>query len=552
MENLCGLPLLGSLKGQSRKHMLISLNRKLPILSMSETTMPKNWQQLSSKERLESSQRLINAHDAFLKEGRNVNFYDYQVDFRKLVFDGLFLREYVDVGYEVSRQAGKTTGIAEPIAFLAGFADMLFQTGSRPFGIGFFAPREDQYMTDWLRVRDIMPDICAMFGLIEMVNNDTLMRYGRPTYDRFGRNQKTVPRVEFHGYSLGEGTKVESKTLDLAIIEEAQDIDDVKVDKMVRPMLTSTDGLMVHIGVAGYRKCYFKKLIDSKKNCVIWPFDKVIECRQQMFEKTGDEYHLNYKKFIDKELNRIGQQITDEFRTQYMLEWVTDVGNFITEEALKLLKRDKVELKSKWVRVGIDFGKSHDFTVATIVTELGQRLGSLRLNGTDYMDQIPIVLDWIQDYCDDHPFESINEHGQPKKEPLKVEYVQYDHTGVGNAVGEFLDDKCKWVVRPLDFTAKVKADMFQDLLNLIAVGTGIAKGLVEDTGQRRFEYDANDPNVQIFEYEATEAEKEYKGQLGILDVRAPEKKDKHDDTLYSLILGTYEGESEPSLGVAYV
>ena len=461
-------------------------------------------------------------------------------------------REYNEIGYEVSRQAGKTTGVAEPVAFLCGIADILFCVGSRPFGIGFFAPREDQYMTDWIRIRDILPDVCGVFGLVVMIENEKIIRLGRKKFNRQGQCIKTVPRIELHGYSLGEGTKVESKTLDVAIIEEAQDIDDVKVDKMVRPMLTSTDGVIAHVGVAGYKKCYFKKLTDSKKHCIIWPYDKVIETRRDAFEKTGNQYHLNYEAFIVKELERIGNQITDEFRTQYKLEWITEVGNFITSEQLILLKRDVIKPRSRYVRVGIDFAKAHDFTVVTICTELGQRLASLRMNGTDYTQQIPLLLEWIEKWCQDNPFEYTSHTGETLKTPMEVEYLQYDHTGVGNAVGEMLDQKSRWVVRAVDFTARVIADMFQDLLNLIAMGIGLAKGAVEDTGQRRFEYLGTDQNVEVFEFEATDAEKSYQGQLGILSVHAPDKKDKHDDTLFSLILATYEGEVVPSLGVTSV
>ena len=521
---------------------------------MPEITTPKNWLQLSLPQRLQASKSLIRAHDTFLSHefGRGVEFYEYQSEFRQELFDGLLCRDRGEIGYEVARQAGKTTGVAEPVAFLAGIADMLFCVGSRPFGIGIFAPREDQYRTDWLRMRDILPDIASLYGLVQMVDNDTLMRYGRPKFDAFGRMLKMVPRLEVHGHSLGEGTKVESLTLDLAIVEEAQDIDDVKIDKMIRPMLTSTDGLLVHIGVAGYRKCYFKKFIDSKKHCVVWPYDKVIETRRRVHARTGNDYHLNYERFIEKEKERIGNQITDEFRTQYMLEWMTEVGNFITEEQLKMLKRDRIKPRSKYVRVGIDFAKAHDFTVVTICTELGQRLASLRMNGTDYTDQIPLLLEWIEKWCKDHPFEYLGPKGETLTTPLEVEWVQYDHTGVGNAVGEMLDQKCRWVVKAVDFSARVIADMFQDFLNIIAVGIGLTKGAVEDTGQRRFEYDARDENVEVFEFEMTEAEKTYQGQLGILSVHAPEKKDKHDDTLFSQILGIYEGEQEPSLGVVRV
>lgn len=514
--------------------------------------MPKNWLLQSLEERKLSSSRLIDSHDVFLTQGRNVEFYEFQREFRQELFGGLMTRTYNEIFYEVSRQAGKTTGVAEPVAYLGGIADMLFCVGPRPFGIGFFAPREDQYRTDWLRIKDIMPDIAGMFGLITMVDNDTLMRYGRPKYNRYGQCTRIVPRLEIHGHSLGEGTKVESLTLDLAIIEEAQDIDDVKVDKMVRPMLTSTNGLIAHVGVAGYRNCYFKKGIDAGKHSVIWAFDRVLETKEEAYKKTGNDYHLNYKRYIDKELERIGNQITDEFRTQYMLEWITEVGNFVTQEQLDLLKRTNIKPRSKYVRVGIDFAKAHDFTVVTISTELGQRLASLRMNGTDYVDQIPLLLEWIDTWCKAHYYESVGQNGEVVKTPLDVEWVQYDHTGVGNAVGETLDRQCKWVVRPLDFTAKNKADMFQNLLNLIAVGIGITKGAVQDTGQQRFEYDASDDNVEIFEFEMTEAEKEHKGEMGLLSVHAPDKKDKHDDTLFSLILSLYEGEMEPSLGYASV
>lgn len=477
---------------------------------------------------------MMGARDAYLSTIRNKRFYEFQEEFSNQLIEAVITKGIYEIDFEISRQAGKTDGVSETVVFLLTCLDMLF---NRKIGIGFFAPREDQYMTDWVRIREIYPQIAPLYGLKNRIDNDTEMVFARPLEIEGGIVKKWANRYELFGFSLGEGTKVESKTLDIAIIEEAQDIDDQKVDKMVRPMLTATNGVLIRIGVAGYKKCDFQKGVQTNPRAIVWNFEKVMKARRKVYEETGDPWHLGYESFIEAERKRIGGVITDEFRTQYMLEWITEIGNMISREELMKIKKSAVCCASNVIDIGIDLGKSKDQTVGTAVTELGQRLSSIQLSGTKYRDQRPLLKDWI---------DSLEEKG------YRVRRVTIDSSGAGDP--NFEEFEHEWSDRDWDLVAFVfgsqsKSNLYHNFLNKIAVGVGIAEGRVKDIGQPRVEYWGGDDHVEMYESEMLDMEKEYRGSKDLLDCHHPKGNRYHDDHPDSHALAIYEDpDDEGELG----
>lgn len=489
---------------------------------------------LSLSEREEVARGLAESHDEFLVNQRRVHFYDYQKQIRDMLFHLAIVRDANDMFVEISRQSGKTTGVIEPLSYLMGTLSLIL---GREIAIGFFAPRYEQAKTDWSRVKDIMPSVADIFGLKQQELNSNTMSYVRRVYamksERFLRCERAST---MYAFSLGETTKLESKTLDIAVIEEAHECNDQKFKKEVLPMLSATNGFAIFIGVAGYRLCDFKTGVEQCPRSFVFPVHKVIESRRRTAEEAGDPVHLEYEKFYKSVLEKTGNIITDEIKTQYLLEWVTERGNFVTRTQLEKCRKRILCVGSPEVYVGIDWGKYTDATVVTVSTALGQRLKSIEFQGTQYLTQVPLILEWLQKEIVGRGYE--------------IEAIQCDSTGSGDVILETFDKESRWKVKGFVFSAPSKANLYQTFANLISVGEGITDGVVEDTGQKRFEYWGGCPMVRKFEFEMLELVKEYKGDKMLLSCHHPERNDAHDDTVDSCALSVSYQRKSLSMTIA--
>ena len=120
-----------------------------------------------------------------------------------------------------------------------------FKTG---FRVGLFAPQSDQVVTTYSRSMTRLRSANA-----DMVLTD-------PDIDVW---LESVARLELSNGSFLAGqvaskqSKIESKTYDLVIVEEAQDVDDLIVSKSIEPMLSSTAGTLIKVGTTGMTKNHF-------------------------------------------------------------------------------------------------------------------------------------------------------------------------------------------------------------------------------------------------------------------------------------------------------
>lgn len=136
----------------------------------------------------------------------------------------------------LSRQSGKSEVMAFVIdtlcVILPALASIIpdleqFKTG---FRVGLFAPQSDQVVTTYSRSLTRLRSANA-----DMVLTD-------PDIDVW---LESVARLELSNGSFLAGqvaskqSKIESKTYDLVIVEEAQDVDDLIVSKSIEPMLSS-------------------------------------------------------------------------------------------------------------------------------------------------------------------------------------------------------------------------------------------------------------------------------------------------------------------------
>jgi hypothetical protein len=241
--------------------------------------------------------------------------------------------------------------------------------------------------------------------------------------------------------SAGPGSKIEGKTYHIAIMEESQDISNIKIRKSIHPMLASTSGPKIKIGTPNpdkndfYDACQRNK--ESDTAYLMSHNEKKLERVRRHFEY--DYTHVSkanprYAKYIKAEIEDLGFD-SDEFRMSYRLHWLTERGRFITADILDKCgikrgttltwKNDGGEIKSTFVTsatvqptydgqvvVAADFGKVKSSTVLTAAQVWydhefydGQEpryrahiLDWLELEGDDHERQHGQIMDWLNRY----------------------------------------------------------------------------------------------------------------------------------------------------------
>jgi len=221
----------------------------------------------------------------------------------------------------------------------------------------------------------------------------------------------------------------------------------------------NTNATAVWIGVAGYKKCRFWELGETLPayNKVIVTYKKVLKEHEKRFKITKDPFYNNYRKYIDKTIREIGED-SPEFKTQYMMEWQLEKGQFITYDRLMECEADYHIRKRypKYLKLyaGIDWGKMHDSTILTIINRAGEIVFWEEWNGDDYASQIEDIV---------HLFVS--------RFPA-VEKVHCDATGNQDMGVDQLRASCKKAglkvsVIPFKFNKFNKDTMYKNLFTLM-------------------------------------------------------------------------------------
>lgn len=371
----------------------------------------------------------------------------------------------------LSRQSGKSEVMAFVIdtltVLLPALAKVIpdleqFKSG---FRVGLFAPQSDQVVTTYSRAMTRINSANA-----ELILED-------PDIDTY---LQSSARLELSNGSFLAGqvaskqSKIESKTYDLVIVEEAQDVDDLIVAKSIEPMLSSTAGTLIKVGTTGMYKNHFwyeiqnnrnldRKVIDPRiRNHFEYDYKKIIADRRVQYDKDGKRFHLNYEADILRKKSRWGEE-SQAFKLAYALVWDLESGMLITDKEYNAIINRKLGTQmptnTDYVVAGIDIGKSPAETVITIArvfhTEdildkpFKQILAWVALGGMDYEAQHHAIMDCIVEF--------------------NISTIFADYTGVGKAVVDRLMYACgEYVnIEPYTFTAQSKSDMWFNFVSEI-------------------------------------------------------------------------------------
>lgn len=382
----------------------------------------------------------------------------YRIIYSVITFEGSVLTVLL------SRQSGKSETMAFVIdtltVLLPALAKIIpdLEQFSNGFRVGLFAPQSDQVMTTYSRAMTRLTSANA-----EMVLSDPDLLVSLESEVRLNLSNGSF----LAGQVASKQSKIESKTYDLIIIEEAQDTDDFLVTKSIEPMLTATGGTLVKVGTTGVTKNHFwyeiqanrnhdRKIPDKRlRNHFEYAYKEIISARRHQFEIDHKKFHLNYEADILRKKERWGED-SQAFKLAYALVWDLESGMLISDKEFNTLLNRKLGFQEPstgdYVVAGLDIGKAPAETVLTIAKvwytddpfekPYKQILAWVCLGGLDYEAQHHEILNYIVEY--------------------NISTIFADYTGVGKPVVDRLVYACgEYVnIEPYTFTAQSKSDMW--------------------------------------------------------------------------------------------
>lgn len=400
----------------------------------------------------------------------------------------------VELPIEFSRQSGKTTAVVYTVEFIMTWLSVYF---NRQIHIGIFAPQIEQAKTDFDRLKVALRRVKDMIVVNEHMEKTIKEQ----------ENAKTLVLPDGSSCYIAPVSKTshpESKTLDLMIFEESQDLDDKIVKESIWPIGASTNAPRVYIGTAGTSIKYFYRLGQQGKALKLY-FNDIVAQRRVVYLSTGDAKHLIYEQTIKQEIELHGLE-SDEIQRPYFGKWLIGTGNFTTEEELDKLYgsyRCHYHQKEYDCFVGIDTAKHPDSTVITVIRynpilKKKELLNWGELRGENYQDQFEILCDFIGNY--------------------KVLAIAIDSTGQGDFMPDMFERHTEWAdeksgLYRVKFSAVSKDQMYKNLkVSIKELLTTLPK--IDKKGEK-------------FRQQMLDLQQEYKGQL--LSVSHPDDANAHDD-----------------------
>jgi len=353
------------------------------------------------------------------------HLYEYQQDFIRRIVVAILEHRGDMITALLSRQSGKTEGIAALVAAVMVMLPELakeFPTDWRlnitdDFGryrgfknginFGIYAPILEQsgIMFDRIRLtfdNDGSKAIMSELGLTHEVNRGNVVRLS---------NNSSVLAM-----SASKNSKIEGHTHHVVIAEEAQDIDSQKIRKSIHPMIASTKGTIVKIGTASTQKGDFYEAIrfnvrneitTGVKNHFFYPYQVCVK------------FNSLYGEYIDQEKMRIGET-SDEFRMSYACEWLLERGMFVIDTVLMAsgcaitqgaFAEEYIDsYAGSNLVVGIDLGKEHDSTVCTVIdvdwaNPVIMQLVTRDFKETEFVAYVKHLVAWREFHGDDYEFQ---------------------------------------------------------------------------------------------------------------------------------------------------
>ncbi len=410
--------------------------------------------------------QLITKIILFIEEFCDVEFFPYQYPIAYSIIESVVLGDGAEKTLIATRQSGKSEVVSNVIAGLMVILPRLasvyptwLKKFERGFWVGVFAPTEEQADTVFGRVVSKLTSDHATSFMLDPDIDDKAVGGGQRGKGKLVTLKKSGSLCRMQ--TCNPKAKIESKTYHFAFIDEAQEADEGMIRKSIRPMLAFSNGSMVLGGTAQRYKSYFYEAIQRNKRHDVNTRTKK-QLHHEYDHKVASKYNENYRKFIEGEKLRIGED-SDEFKMSYCNQWMLEKGMFVSEERLESMYDPSMPLVHEWYKtpvvVGIDVARSNDSTVVTVVwvdwdhpDGLGffehRVLNWLEINNVEWESQYFQIIDFLRNY--------------------NVLRIGVDAQGVGGAVAERLQVLMPRIeVVALSSDAKSQSERWTHLTELI-------------------------------------------------------------------------------------
>jgi hypothetical protein len=389
---------------------------------------------------------LINKMILFSEKLNGLKLYHYQEAFQARIFESILLNDGEEITALFSRQSGKSETIAQSCSTLMVLLPVLakvypkqlkrFKQGIR---IGLFAPTNEQAYTTHSRMDlrlsseeagIIMTD--SDIGAKKNYSGGILEIKGPVMMSLSGKTS-----LEFYSYckvqSAAKQTKIESKTYDLIIIEEAQDVDTLKVQKSIHPMGASTNATIIKVGTATSFVSDFYRAIQQNRRIR----NSKIKNHYEYTYKVAQKYNPLYKAFIAKEKQRLGEE-SDAFKMAYNLDWLIEKGMALTPQMFEEYMREtslgyEYRGDGQFIYVGgLDLAKENASTVFTVAKLIPETIISQEEINAGKEPSIKQVVNWLEMTGDNWEvqFDSILSFIHL----FNIQLLAVDSTGVGDPI----------------------------------------------------------------------------------------------------------------------
>ena len=293
------------------------------------------------------------------------DYFGFEIDGNKRFLLGDFT-----VTHNTEAVAGLALGLAIlfPVLAKAFPDDPRFKAYARGFRVGIYAPIDEQARLPYDRIRTyahsehaeaILSDPELDISLVVSRGDRIVLSNGSRIMSKTASPQASI----------------EGDTHDFVICEESQKLLRSKVDKEIRPMLAATFGTMIHIGTAWESRGGFHHSIQynvdahragGKRNHFEYPYEIVIEEKERMYRKDKNPFHLNYAKFVQQEIARLGGTDNEEFKMNFRCLWAESRVIALYPHVLKAAYVEDMEMGPRvdgFQVAGLDIGKVSDQSV---------------------------------------------------------------------------------------------------------------------------------------------------------------------------------------------
>ena len=384
---------------------------------------------------------------AFVEQFGKRTLMAYQIPAAIRIIKAVWNDEGVEISLLFSRQSGKTEAVAFAVAFLAVFINLFWkiipsfrQRFDDGFRVGIASPKGEQGEIDLQRIRRVLSDgVLKAMGFITPAFADSNSKF--EVHVRDGVGERVAFLIE--AFSASETSNVESRTLDLIIYEEAQDITERKVQAEIEPMGAARNATRVYAGTVGFRRDQFYKV--CKRNAARFPENHF----EVPYSVPIRENFRNgaYEKYVQGIIATHGED-SEYFRMKFKNEWILEKGHPFNEVSFRKI----VDFKQSWLEAihilpegvfpvaGLDVARDVDETVLGIGLADFRRIDYAR--GILYPDLWLVFAATWQGINYDGQFQEINSLIR-RRFPILISEgtIAIDATGDrGNMTDRFLND----------------------------------------------------------------------------------------------------------------